>query len=171
MSALLQIFNSPVLEKQKEFGTETEEIVDPIILWNFLLDKNTSTLYGTKNLKRKRKCSVAVADARNAVTSTLKFVFRFVATMGLFYLCAYAFAYLEHHEEPMDIPVSSNRTQNINRMNYTIRNSTEIRSFFQSADFAFEEEELDDLTAYVEATQRRRQLSKSKNIILCHMNP
>ena len=73
------------IDPLSEINDEDDDSLDPLDLLKLLLETNNSKI---KNREKKFDCTFDFKDVRNFVSKTLKFVFRFIATMGVFYLSA-----------------------------------------------------------------------------------
>ena len=78
-------------------AAEVEELdeVSPFALFKILLDEQ-NPFYGVKGKGSSKGCNVNVPDLRRYLFSMLKFAVHFLLVMGVLYLSAIVFAYLEH---------------------------------------------------------------------------
>ena len=164
------------VERLMKDNTEVQDdLLDPLVVWKLLLDKNSPKFGGFKDCKRDRSCTFDVKEIRNACMTTLKFIFRFVATMGVLYVSAIMFAYLEH-TLPSDGCAGDNTEWNVSTSaaNHSLTNNTSqqlltsntsFRSFLLSMDnITFTDCDLEHLTMYVENVQQRQvETLKSEN--------
>ena len=97
MPLVFKIFNKNAkkqnLSKPKPPIATTSD-VNPLVLWQLLLDKQSSFL-GIKRSSKNKGWKLNVNDLKAGTVQTIKFVLRFAVTMGVLYLSAIVFAYLE----------------------------------------------------------------------------
>ena len=92
MSIQLHLFD---VSKNKETETDALGDVSPFALFKILLDEQ-NPFYGIKHKGGSKGCHVDVQELRASVFSIVKFALRFLLVMGVLYLSAIVFAYLEH---------------------------------------------------------------------------